>query len=294
MNTETEKFAVFILTHGRPNRQITYDLLRRRGYTGPIYLIIDDEDKAGDEYRRRYGEQVIVFDKRAVAAETDQGDNFDDRRTVLFARNACFQIARDLGVEYFLELDDDYSDFCYAFGSDLTVLNHGVHTLDRLFAAILDFYKSIPALTITMGQKGDLMGGPNSSALEALRLKRKAMNSFFCSVNRPFRFVGRMNDDVNTYITLGNRGGLFLTFFNAVVNQTMTQSEAGGLTDMYLDYGTYAKSFYSVMFAPSFVKVSETGTRHRRLHHRINWDAAVPKIVNERYRKVSATNGRTP
>lgn len=284
-------FAVFILTHGRARNVKTYATLRKQGYTGPIYLIIDNEDAAADRYRKRYGDQVIQFDKAAEAARCDQGDNFPKRNSVLYARNACFQIARDLGVEYFLELDDDYSEICYAFAADLTVQNHGVHNLDGLLTAILEFYKAIPALTVAMGQKGDLMGGPESSALEQLRLKRKTMNSFFCSVNRPFQFVGRMNDDVNTYLNVGNRGGLFLTFFNAVVNQTMTQSESGGLTEMYLEFGTYVKSFYSVMFAPSFVKVAETGTRHRRIHHRINWDAAVPKIMNERYRKAGHDGG---
>jgi hypothetical protein len=37
------------------------------------------------------------------------------------------------------------------------------------------------------------------------------------------------------------------------------------------------------------VTISEMGANHRRIHHRINWDAAVPKIMNERYRKASAS-----
>lgn len=47
-----EKFACFILTYGRPQNQQTYRSLRKHGYTGPIYLIIDDEDTTGDEYIR--------------------------------------------------------------------------------------------------------------------------------------------------------------------------------------------------------------------------------------------------
>lgn len=285
MNTETETFAVFILTHGRPQRVMTYGMLRRKGYTGKIYLIVDNEDKTVNEYKQRYGEQVIVFDKAAVARTFDEGDNFNDRRAVIYARNASFQIARDLGVDYFLQLDDDYSDLCYQFSADLAFRNRQANNLDMLFAAILEFYKSIPAVSIAMGQKGDVIGGGDSSALESLRLKRKAMNSFFCSTKRPLTFVGRINEDVNTYVLQGNRGDLFLTFFNVVINHQSTQQSTGGMTELYLDSGTYVKSFYTVMYAPSCVTIAEMGAVHRRLHHRIDWNAAVPCIVSEQHRK---------
>lgn len=284
---ETEGFAVFILTHGRPDRVRTYRTLRRQGYTGPIYLVVDNEDKTLDQYKATYGDQVIVFDKLAAAQCVDAGDNFDDRRTVLYARNECFRIARELGLTYFLELDDDYSTLVHKFTPDLVYRERASKNLDGLFAAVLDFFKSIPATTIALGQNGDFIGGGKGSAGSKLWLKRKAMNSFFCSVDRPFSFLGRFNDDVNTYVVLGNRGDLFLTVFNASVIQEDTQKSPGGLTELYLDYGTYVKSFYTVMYAPSCVKVAEIGVLHRRIHHKINWPTAVPCILSEQYRKRS-------
>lgn len=117
-------------------------------------------------------------------------------------------------------------------------------------------------------------------------MKRKAMNSFFCSISRLFKFIGRMNDDVNTYVVLGNRGNLLFTIPTIRIEQNDTQQSSGGLTDMYLRFGTYIKSFYSVMFAPSCVKVHPmTGNIEDRLHHRISWNNAVPKIMNEQYCK---------
>lgn len=32
-------------------------------------------------------------------------------------------------------------------------------------------------------------------------------------------------------------------------------------------------------------KVSELGSNHRRVHHKVSWRYAVPKILSERYRK---------
>ena len=102
-----EKFACFILTYGRPQNQQTYRSLRKHGYTGPIYLIIDDEDTTGDEYIRRYGKEVIRFCKEDAARVTDRGDNIQKKNTVLFARNMCHKIAEGLGLDFFLELDDE-------------------------------------------------------------------------------------------------------------------------------------------------------------------------------------------
>lgn len=69
------------------------------------------------------------------------------------------------------------------------------------------------------------------------------------------------------------------------LNQIMTQTNPGGLTDIYLSSGTYVKSFYTVMMAPSCVTVSPLKSAHPRFHHQITWDYAVPKILSQRYQK---------
>ena len=85
-----DDFAAFILTHGRADRVDTYKTLRNCGYTGKVYIVIDDEDKTADEYRKRYGDMVLQFGKAEIAKTFDEGDNFNDRRAIIYARNACF------------------------------------------------------------------------------------------------------------------------------------------------------------------------------------------------------------
>lgn len=70
-----------------------------------------------------------------------------------------------------------------------------------------------------------------------------------------------------------------------MVVQTKTQENAGGLTDIYLASGTYRKSFYSVMCAPSCVSIAEMGDKHRRIHHHVSWNNCAPKILNEKWKK---------
>lgn len=277
-------FAVFILSHGRPNNVKTFKTLRDGGYTGKIYIIIDDEDSRADEYFRLYGNTIIQFSKAKEAEKTDACDNFPKRNTVLFARNAAFKIAKDLGLQYFLELDDDYGAIRYRYSKGNCLCSFRCFQFDRLFEAILEYLDETKAKTITFAQGGDFIGGTGSTGWNKCLL-RKAMNSFFIRTDNPFKFVGRMNDDVNTYVTEGMRGELFLTVTDLAIEQMATQQNEGGLTDMYLELGTYVKSFYTVMQAPSCAKVAWMGTSHLRLHHHIAWNNAVPWIVPESYRK---------
>jgi hypothetical protein len=286
-------FCAFILTHGRPDRVYTYENLKRSGYTGKVFIVIDDEDKTGGEYRKRFGDAVLTFSKSDIAKRFDEGDNFNDRRAIFYARNACFDLAKQVGCKYFIQLDDDYnSGFYIRFNSSLNYGNTPrIKNLDGILCALLDFYKSAPIHSVAMSQGGDHIGG-DAAGTKVPRLKRKAMNSFICSTDRPFEFQGRVNEDVNTYTEGTRRGLLFFTTMQAQVNQLATQSNAGGMTEMYLDSGTYVKSFYSVMYAPSCVKVGELGDPRSpsyRLHHRINWRSTAPLILRETVRKQPRT-----
>lgn len=282
-----DDFVVFILTHGRPDKQYTYQTLLKQGYTGQIYFIVDNEDKTIDRYRSLYGDRVIVFDKLVASRQVDPMDNFSQlQKGVVCARNSCFEIARKLGYTYFLQLDDDYPNFEYRWDRDYRWHYRPVQNLNRLLALVLDFYRSIPAKTICLAQGGDMIGGKDSTTLKSLHLKRKAMNSFFCSTERPFKFIGRINEDVNTYVILGMRGELLLTIVNANVRQKETQTQTGGMTDLYIDSGTYLKSFYPVMCNPSCVRIAAMGESHFRIHHNIRWKHAVPVIISEQYKKV--------
>ena len=280
------EYVVFILTHGRADNVVTLDTLRRCGYTGRVVLVIDDEDKQGPQYIANFGrENVEIFSKEQIAQTFDEGAR-GDRRTIVYARNACFDIAERLGYKYFIELDDDYTNFSYRFKSDYTFTNTiSIKNLDNIFAAMLEYYKSIPALSIAMMQGGDFLGGSEGGYSKSVRTYRKAMNSFICSTERRFNFVGRINEDVNTYTTLGSMGHLFLSTNQCHLLQKTTQSNKGGMTDVYCDSGTYLKTFFTVMYCPSSVKVSDIRSKHARIHHRIEWDDTAPKILREQYKK---------
>ena len=279
-----DDFAALILTHGRANDVKTVKSLKRAGYTGKYYIVIDDEDSQEDEYRRIYGDKVVQFCKERRAKMTDVGDTSKERRCIIFARNEAFAIARDLGLKYFIELDDDYTSFCYRYEKDRKLVSTPIKQLDRVFDAMISFLDASGAKSVAMAQGGDLIGGIKSKRWES-QILRKAMNSFVCRTDRPINFVGRINEDVNTYVSEGMRGELYFTTLKLMLNQVQTQKAKGGMTGNYLDGGTYVKTFYSVIYAPSCVKVAQMGVTNKRCHHHIDWNACCPKIINERWKK---------
>lgn len=284
-------FAVFILTHGRADKVRTYKTLKRQGYTGKLYIIIDNTDKQQEKYIETFGkENVYIFDKKDVGTRCDTMDNFDKMNVILFARNACFEIAKELGITHFLELDDDYTDFAFRYVLD-GKFKHNKHcsNLDEVFDAFCDCLDETNADTVAMAQSGDFIAGAKGQRFYQ-RVIRKAMNSFFCRTDRPFKFIGRINEDVNTYTLLGSQGKLFFTATEASLDQTQTQTSSGGMTETYLDSGTYLKSFYSVIAMPSAVKISMmggggNGNNYYRIHHHVSWNNCVPKILDESHKK---------
>ena len=285
-------FAAFILTHGRADNVKTYRNLRKHGYTGNIYLVIDDEDSDGPEYHARYPGEVVEFSKQEAENLFDEGDNFTDRRAVVYARNALWGIAEKLGVTHFIELDDDYTNFYYRF-DEAGFYGNWWARCDWLFDKMCDYLDATPFVTVALSQGGDHIGGGAGAAKNGAL--RKAMNAFVCRTDRRFEFPGRINEDTTAYTSLQRAGIPFLTIVAAQVNQGSTQANEGGLTDIYKAMGTYIKSFYSVMFCPSAVKVgvlkdggSKGGTKvegHARLHHKVNWKACAPQIIREAHRK---------
>jgi hypothetical protein len=297
--TVPSDFAAFILTNRRAEIVHTYRSLRSQGYTGRIVLLVDDEDPQRQRYEELYGEQVYVFDKRAAVAATDAGDNTGAANSVVFARNASFEIARKLGVRIMLQLDDDYTWWSHVrwhatdIAGGFVKTEHTAKDLDSVFNAVVEFMDKTPlAKILTLAQGGDFIGGNGNDIHQCgftKPLKRKAMNTFFIRTDNPVEFVGRGNDDVNMYLTHGMRGDVFVLLAAFKAQQQPTQQQTGGLTDMYLSLGTYVKSFYSVMMAPSCVTITTMGNKFRRLHHRIDWGRAVPKIIDEKYRKQPAS-----
>ena len=277
-------FAMFIMSYNRPDNIATLRTLAKANYTGKYYIIVGDDDPQLDGYKEMYGDKLFVFNKQSVAHLFDMYDNGGNEKCVVYARNYCFELAKQLGLTYFAQFDDDYIELAYRYPQDGKLKICNIREFDDICDICIEYLENSGALSIALAQHGDFIGGVQNSFIKE-RVKRKAMNTFFCKTDRPFTFDGRINEDVNAYVGYGRTGGLFLTFCDVSIKQKHTQQNAGGLTDIYNDAGTYTKSFYTVLANPSCVKVAVMGDKYPRIHHRVSWNNAVPKIVSDKYKK---------
>ena len=173
-NMENKDFCVFILTHGRPDGVLTKKTLDKCGYTGMVYFVLDDEDKTVDRYVENYGvDNIIIFNKKEIADSIDEGNNFDNRKVIVHARNACFEIAKKIGVTYFLQLDDDYYEFNYKFLDSKGACMP--KNIDIIFDLMIEFYKKINSKSIAFSQTGDFIGGIDNGKGVYRFSKRKCM-----------------------------------------------------------------------------------------------------------------------
>lgn len=278
-------YAIFIITHKRPNNQITLKALKRANYTGKTYLIVDDKDPTLPEYKEKYGKQVIVFSKEDYYGKFDLMTNEKIMGIATYARNALYDMAKKKGLDYIVVMDDDYSGFYIKIDKDFNYANSAVTNMDKVIAAYLKYLKNADLDAIAFAQGGDFLGGENGGMNKRkLPVLRKIMNVFFFDVDKPVYYYGAMNDDVIAGITLARQGRLAMTPTIIATIPAPTQSVAGGLTELYKDSGTYQKSMYAVVASPSSVTtkyIDGVG----RVHHWIDGTKTYPCIVSGKWKK---------
>lgn len=276
-------FAVFILTHGRAKTITTFKAMREHGYTGDMWVVIDNEDDQEDLYRERFGDAVIQFDKRDYLCKTDLGDTEDDRRIGVFARNFIQDKAKEMGYSYHLQLDDDIHGVSLRHVVDGKLKATKCRKLDVVFDGMCDFLDTTNITSLSFGLSPYYAGGVANLSWDK-QLIPKCMTTFLMRANDVNYFNMRMNDDITTSALNGMRGKLYLTFMPTMLDVDGTQVQSGGMTEIYQDNGTYRKSFYSVMAMPSCVKIGSMGVNDYRCHHQISWNNCIPKILNEHWK----------
>jgi hypothetical protein len=275
------KTGILILSHARARKVSTIKALRHAGYTGGYWIIVDDKDPQLELYQYAFSKRLIIFSKDEYAQQVDEMFNPGrPQATPLYARQAAWDIAERLGLDVFLLLDDDYQYFWYVVHDERgleTSYGAPVRRFDEIVRLFAETLVSLPpqVVCLAFAQTGDNIG--RSLAIEP-RYLRKAMNAFFLMPSRRFDWRGIFNDDVCTVLDQTMRGKLFLTTPLVMLKQQPTQRLPGGLSRLYRDYGTYAKSFYPVMLAPAAVRIQYVQSVGR-VHHTIDWNGIAPCIV---------------
>ena len=276
-----DDFAFVILCWKRPNAFHTLKYLKKMGWKGKIFLAIDNSDPTKEEYislANKQGVDYFTFDKDVNVS--DQMYNQKLKSGAVCTRKIVENVIREKGIRFFCVLDDDYEYFM--FPNRERVKNK---SMTKLIENCCDILKSIPFVrVVSLAQNGETVSGTEDFYIKS-KFKLKAMNFWMCDTTKPVEYAGIMNDDVNAGILLNKYGNFSIQYGGCVIKQA--QQSSGGMKDIYAENSAmYQKAMFSIMLAPSFVKLSflanyAGGTLTKRIYHNIIRKYGYPYIVEE-------------
>jgi hypothetical protein len=280
----TNRFAIFITTHGRADNQITLNTFKSLGYTGDWYLVIDDTDVQYDAYIENYGaEHIIVFCKSAYVRLTDVCQSVPQPKAVVFARNAVEDIAECLGYKYFMVVDDDVTRLRLRYNVNGSLKSANLtNCIDQILDGIVQYMEDSGVACVTFGFTNTYRGGVAS--VEKFTSRNRLCAELFIR-NSEKRVDWRANfvEDLVTSIDAGVSGEVWLQFIPIQLELCMSEGvQQGGMSEAYNTTGRYM--FYSMpaIIYPNCVSVEFDGTKWRTRTHA---EFSVPKIISSRYRK---------
>lgn len=270
-------FAVFILSYGRPEC-ITYSTLRNNGYTGKIYILTDTTDKKLGEYKENYGlESVLVFDKLKYVDRVDRHTNAPILHTVLYARQAVFDIAKQLNIVTFLCLDDDITAFKARYVQDDKLKNVKLAVLDNIFDAVNQYFSSVPISILGFACSRTYFGGKNGTYAEKVRFDFCV--AYFCKTDDIVQFDSVCYEDACASILNQRNGKICFEILDICQDSTPTgENTTGGMSQFYSD-SKYQAGMYTVLSFPDCLRLRENFTL------RYDRNGMVPKIISSSFRK---------
>lgn len=253
-----DDFAIFILTHGRPNNQRTLETIRREGYTGKVYLVVDDLDKTFGEYKHLY-DNVIVFDKMKYVDKTDCGLSEPKINFAVFARNAIEDIAKDMGYKFFGMFDDDLERLRFRYEEDNHLMSVEISDLDSVIDAVIEYMEDCNIATTSFAPVPVFIGG-----LTRLRQRnldngklRECFNVVFRNSSFDVTWGLNMHEDRITSMMCGRKGQIWqmLLFIQMDLGELFGKEE-GGNSSVYREMDKFQQVFFPTLVFPDSIYVS--------------------------------------
>lgn len=249
--------AIFILSNGRPDKVKTYDYLKT-SFSGDVYILCDDQDETLPYYKDKFGSKVIVFDKDEWVKKSDPMDNFNSKKSVLYARNAVFEIAAAMGYRYFAMADDDIKDLQFRYEHDGKLLAKPVSNLDKVIDYIVQLMSATAISYFSFGTDKNFIGGVQNRNFQK-KVIDKVYNFIICKSGQQHSYKGIMNEDeIHNVISLST--GVLLKSLTAIqiVMEPVGKAETGGNSETYKENGYYSftRNFYPIIACP-FLEVKQ-------------------------------------
>lgn len=268
------KYGVFICTHGRPGNQATLEVLRKCGYDGDVYLVLDNLDTTFGEYQKYINDNthLKLFDK--LTAMDDSGTDTPILNTHLYAWNACERIGSEL-YDYYIICDDDLTGFRYRHEEDGHLKSVPItKNIDKLFTSYFQYMDNTNISCLSVADARNYIGGQAKDG--------RNMNTLvFRKADRPIVWKSEMYEEMVTSLVAQQTGSfIFQPTFFQYETKTMAKSVKGGMEEIYNSKSIFNRSAYVVMWHPSCVSFDANNTGFKL--HKNN---AFPVVISGRFKK---------
>lgn len=249
------KSAVFIISHERPEC-VTYHNLRLCGYSGQIFIIIDDKDSKQDEYKNRYKDSVLIFSK-ADYSKADMCDLVPNLNSATIPKYAAFTFAQEMKLDAMAIFDDDLESFRYRYRDKNKIATKKMQDypfMQKVLDACFDFVSEQNIPTCVSFYPEDKFFPDTYD-----KFIRQCINSFITTPNFGLKLLGRsclfsarFYEDEIFFVRENTRGALCFalqdfTFCSALFEN---DNNKGGMYDVYQGYGLYSRKFQLVINNP--------------------------------------------
>lgn len=275
-----------ICTHGRPKTQHTLSLLRSCGYTGDIYLVVDDEDNTVEELKANYSELgaiVSMFNKEHYFQTMDKGTNENHRACILYAKGYCEDLARELGLDAFVIADDDLLSFRFRYCDGDSLKSQKITSnLDAVLEAYVEYMLSSNISATGFGFTQFYFTGVDSFGYENMQKYRVPYNFVFRNTKHRVDWLSWFGEDVISGVYYNKIGQIWTA--TPLVQQEIfpLATQEGGMKDVYDGNQSIRLAMQNLMYLPSEIKPFLYKGKYMAAIKREN---AFPKIISGSFKK---------
>lgn len=278
-------FAVFILSHKRADRVETYDTLRKGGYSGKIYVVVDNQDPMLERYQERFLDDVLVFDKQTYIDSSETLETTRMKSSAVYARNAIEQYAKDFELDVFGMFDDDVVNMRYRWVEEETVRSLSVRGgLDSVFEYygqyMLDTDIACTSFPFTMFYVSGV-----HDLDKRITECRHTYQIHIRNVHKPVEWIGIINHDTISQLLTMKLGYIWWSIPHLVFDAKPMNKESGGLKEVYDALKDFDMAFLAVIACPDCCKITTSNGQRSTLQIKENKYASYPMIVSQRYKK---------
>ena len=296
---------VFIPSYHRADNLKTVKFLEKIDYDMKhVYVFIDDEADDRERYKaiaKQYGFHLVVFDMTEARKRFDYVHRASvSRRSAGQARNMFQDYAKKKGIERYVVMDDDTKEFQFRVKGVYMHTASG-DTVKRTFEMIAEMMRRQRIGLFGVSQTGDFYGSLYLSMMRRQRIglfgvsqtgdfygslylsmmRRKVMNVTFYDTRFIYRGERGVQDDDTSQFTGVLNEGLFTGSLADGINlqQTVSATAKGGLTDLYNECKLYNKAMVTPIQYPSAIRAERQVMNGGRIHHRIDYRYLAPKLM---------------